>query len=71
MITKDFFHHPRKSLGSVPEAKGKAEELRESKGTVLWNVGKSLGNLEITLLEIKFGKELGAGNSGVEIRKGG
>ena len=45
-ITKDLVHHPLKSLGGIPEAKGEAEELEEAKGSDdcnLGNVGRSHG----------------------------
>ena len=39
-------YHPLECLSCVPEAKGEAEELKESKGSVkggLWNVAGKMG----------------------------
>ena len=61
-------------LGGIPWAKRKEEELKESKASNdggFGDVGRSHGNLEITLLEIKFGKESGTRYSGGEIGNGG
>ena len=60
-------------LGIVPEAKRKAEKLKEAKGRnddSLWDIGGSHGNLEKSFLEIKFGEELGTKDSGGEICNG-
>ena len=71
---QSFVLHPLESLGSLPEAKREAEEIKESKGSddsCLGNVSGSHGNLEISLLEIKLRKELGVKDLGGEIRNGG
>ena len=72
--TKDLVHHPLEGLGSILEAKirggSKLEKATGSNDGGLWNIDGSHGNLEITLMEIKFGEELGSGNSGGEIGNG-
>ena len=73
-ITKDPVHHPLVGLGSVPEAKREAEKLKMAKGSNdggLQESSRSHRNLEITFLEIKFGKVLGLKDSGREIGNSG
>ena len=54
-ITRDPVLHPLEGLGSVPEAKTEAEKLEKTEGI---DDGGRPRNLEITLLEIKFGEKL-------------
>ena len=70
-ISKDLVHHSLEGLGSVPKAKREAEKFKEYKGSNdggLRNISGPHRNLEITLLEVKFGKDLGTGDSGGEIK---
>ena len=60
-LTKDPVHHPMEGLGSVLEAKREAEKIEkaeESDEGGLRNICRPLRNLEIILLEFKFGEEL-------------
>ena len=57
-ITKDPVHHPLEGLGRITEAKREAEKARGSDNGGPWNNSGPHRNLEITLLEIKFGEEL-------------
>ena len=66
-VTQYLIYHPLKSIPSVPESKGEAEEFEHTKrhdNRRLFNVILAHGHLVTVLVQIQFGEQFGTQDSG-------